>query len=414
MKRILPWLIAAVICLFAFFQVSSNLIAATEVDYSLLDLLFETVLLLIVISFSFMGALVIVRAEGNRVGVLMMLAAIVIARPSTLYLSTFHPEPPTNLTPALWLILWIDSSLYSLTLLGFIVVFLIVLNFPNGRPPSSRWNWIYFVSVASLLLSGLAFMFKDRIGPLSASWDVNNPLGYLSKSGFDFVALLAVIGMMAMAAGSLISIFFRFRRAATVEREQIKWLLFAGATIVLAMLLIIAYLVIAPDNSDAVWQGVVGVPLVLSMLIFPLSIANAILRHNLWDINVIIRKTLIYTVITVLLAIVYFGVIILLQSIFVAVSGQQSAISIVVSTLIIATLFAPLRRRVQDFIDRRFYRRRYDAEKTLIDFSQFVRDETDMGALTAELLRVTEETMQPEQASIWLKQRINESRNATS
>jgi hypothetical protein len=117
---------------------------------------------------------------------------------------------------------------------------------------------------------------------------------------------------------------------------------------------------------------------------------------------------------TILLAMVYFGVVILLQSIFVAVSGQQSAISIVVSTLVIATLFAPLRRRVQDFIDRRFYRRRYDAEKTLIDFSQFVRDETDMEALTAELLRVTEETMQPEQVSIWLKQRINESRNATS
>jgi hypothetical protein len=150
------------------------------------------------------------------------------------------------------------------------------------------------------------------------------------------------------------------------------------------------------------------------VLVFPLSIANAILRHNLWDINVIIRKTLIYTVMTILLAMVYFGVVILLQSIFVAVSGQQSAISIVVSTLVIATLFAPLRRRVQDFIDRRFYRRRYDAEKTLIDFSQFVRDETDMEALTAELLRVTEETMQPEQVSIWLKQRINESRNATS
>ncbi|MFN2222152.1 MAG: hypothetical protein ACK2UH_06345, partial [Candidatus Promineifilaceae bacterium] len=122
-----------------------------------------------------------------------------------------------------------------------------------------------------------------------------------------------------------------------------------------------------------------------------------------WDINVIIRKTVVYAVLTALLALVYFGVIIVLQNIFEAVSGEQSAISIVVSTLVIAALFAPLRRRVQDFIDRRFYRRRYDAEKTLSAFAQFVRDETDLEALRAELLRVTQETMQPEQVSIWLK-----------
>jgi hypothetical protein len=411
MKRILPWLVAVAISLLRFFQVTNILIAATEVDYSRLDMLSEIVFLLVVISFSFMGALVVVRAGGNRVGVLMMLAAFVMADPFSLYLNTFHPGQPAVLTPALWLILWTHNTL---NFLWFIVLFLIVLNFPDGRLPSSRWKWVYFVSAGSLLLSGLAYMFKEQIGPLSGNWNVTNPLGYFSGSEFELVSLLAVIGLMAMAAGSLVSIFFRYRRAAAVEREQIKWLLFAGALVILAMLFIFVYSAVTPGDTDAIWQGWAVVPLILSVLVFPLSIANAILRHNLWDINVIIRKTLIYTVMTILLAMVYFGVVILLQSIFVAVSGQQSAISIVVSTLVIATLFAPLRRRVQDFIDRRFYRRRYDAEKTLIDFSQFVRDETDMEALTAELLRVTEETMQPEQVSIWLKQRINESRNATS
>jgi hypothetical protein len=151
-------------------------------------------------------------------------------------------------------------------------------------------------------------------------------------------------------------------------------------------------------------NDVVGLLMSFAILLFPAAIASAILRYRLYDIDVIIRKTAVYTVLTALLALVYFGVIILLQSVFETASGEQSPIAIVVSTLIIAALFGALRRRVQDFIDRRFYRRKYDAEKTLAAFGQFVRDETDMAALTAELLRVTQETMQPEQATIWLKE----------
>jgi hypothetical protein len=237
---------------------------------------------------------------------------------------------------------------------------------------------------------------------LSGAWNVANPLGYFSGSEFELVSLLAVIGLMAVAAGSLVSIFFRYRKAAAAAREQIKWLLFAGALVILAMLFIFVYSAVTPGDTDAIWQGWAVVPLILSVLIFPLSIANGILRHNLWDIDVIIRKTAVYAVLTALLALVYFGLVILLQSIFEAVSGQQSPIIVVLSTLVIAALFAPLRRRVQDFIDRRFYRRKYDAEKTLASFGQFVRDETDLEALTAELLQILQETMQPDQVSLWL------------
>jgi hypothetical protein len=411
MKRIFPWVVAGVISLLGFIQVTNAFRAATGAEIDLLDLLLETVLLLIVILFSFMGALVIVRAEGNRVGILMMLAAFAIAKPSAQYLSFSYPDQPTILTPALWLILWINNSF---NFLWFMIIFLIVFNFPNGRPASSRWNWVRFVTAGSLLLFGLAAMFKEQIGPVSANWELNNPLGYFSGSEFEFISLLAVIGLMSMAVGSLASIVFRFRRAAAVEREQIKWLLFAGAIVILAMLPLFVYLAIAPANKNDIWQGALVVPLVLSILMFPLSIANAILRHSLWDIDVIIRKTAVYAILTALLAAVYFGVVILLQSIVEAVSEQRSPVSIVISTLVIAALFAPLRRRVQDFIDRRFYRRRYDAEKTLAAFARFTRDQTDLEVLTAELLRVTEETMQPEQTSVWLRQPAREFRDNLS
>jgi len=197
-----------------------------------------------------------------------------------------------------------------------------------------------------------------------------------------------IIFLLLIVVGAQIYRYIKISNPA--EREQTKWFLF-GLLVAFVPLILLELLAGYPAELGT-----------LAFVALPVGIGISILRYRLWDIDVIIRKTLIYTVITVLLAMVYFGVVILLQSIFEAVSRQQSPVIIVISTLIIAALFAPLRRRVQDFIDRRFYRRRYDAEKTLAAFADFVRDQTDMAALTAELLRVTEETMQPEQVSVWL------------
>ena len=154
--------------------------------------------------------------------------------------------------------------------------------------------------------------------------------------------------------------------------------------------------------------------LVFISSIIAISLAMAILRYRLFDIDVIIRKTLQYTLLTGFLVLVYFGSVLLLQNLVETVSGEQSPIVIVISTLAIAALFNPLRHRIQDFIDRRFYRKKFNAEQTLVHFSTITRDEVNITNITHSLLNAVEETMQPEQASLWLISAANRVARSTS
>jgi len=341
--------------------------------------------------FSALAALLITRRPHNRVGWLLMLPAIALVVSNSLDL--FLVTPPPALTLGYWLLIWVDSWHWLFVILP---IFLIQLHFPSGRPPTPRWNWVNWLAIGLGLFFIVLSAIFETVGPFP------NPIGFVPEAVVNGpILIIWGLALVTMAAASFISLFVRYRRSQIVERQQIKWLLFAGGVLVLVYAVV--YFVTDPDAPDFA-SGWPNLLLALSILALPVAITIAILRYRLFDIDVIIRKTAVYAVITALLALVYFGLIILLQSIFEAASGEQSPITIVVSTLVIAALFAPLRRRVQDFIDRRFYRRKYDAEQTLAAFGQFVRDETDMAALTAELLRVTQETMQPEQATIWLKE----------
>jgi hypothetical protein len=160
----------------------------------------------------------------------------------------------------------------------------------------------------------------------------------------------------------------------------------------------------SPAPSEVIGYSLYYWLLTLISVSVVLAMAVAVLRYRLWDIDLIIRRTLIYSGVTALLAGVYFGLVVLTQSAFVALTGQRSPFAVVISTLVIAALFTPVRGRVQDFIDRRFYRQKYDAQKTLERFGETIRDEIDIDGVEAALLRAVGETMQPESAGLWLSE----------
>src|ERR671914_2033266 len=210
---------------------------------------------------------------------------------------------------------------------------------------------------------------------------------------------LSVVLLGGVAAGSVI---VGRRNARGVELQQIKWLLYVGPLFFIAAGLHIGfYYFWLAERSWGLWASYLLVA--IGGLGGPIAIGIAILRYRLYEIDILINRTLVYGSLTVTLVALYFGVIVMLQRVFVIVTGEQSTLAVVASTLLIAALFNPLRRCIQFFIDKRFYRRKYDARKTLEAFSAKLRDETDLETLNAELVGVVRETMQPAHVSLWLR-----------
>jgi hypothetical protein len=204
--------------------------------------------------------------------------------------------------------------------------------------------------------------------------------------------------MLVAGLAAVISLFARFRRARGDERQQIKW--FAYAT---ALTLFWTFLVEGIPDTSRLFEAVTAVLSLLVIPSIPIAAGIAIFKYRLYDIDRIINRTLVYAALTGTLVAMYVGGVVLLQTLFRALTGGESQLAIVASTLAIAALFNPLRTRIQAFIDRRFYRRKYDAAKVLQIFSGRLRDETDLDRLMPELLGVVRETMQPAHVSLWLR-----------
>jgi len=285
---------------------------------------------------------------------------------------------------------WFSSWLWIL--LVFVPASFLLLLFPDGRLPSPRWRPVAWG--VTLGTAGSVVGYALRAGPLGDFPQIANPYGVDSPA----VGMVGIAGSI-VAAGCMVasafSLVVRLRRAGGEQRQQIKWLAYGGALVVCG---VCAGSLTIP-SSVPVSILIISV----SLLGLPVLTGIAIVRHRLYDIDLLINRTLVYASLTAMLALVYVGGVIGLQAALHALTGQESTLAIVASTLAIAALFNPLRRRVQGFVDRRFYRRKYDAAKTLAAFSSRLRDETDLNALGADLVGVTRVTVQPEYVSLWLR-----------
>ena len=274
-----------------------------------------------------------------------------------------------------------------------LIVFAALL-FPDGRLPSERWRLLAWLTAIVIVVLTIAVTFSSI--PYTGLGPVHNPIGMWGGGVSRLIECLCFIFVLIGAAALLA----RLRRATGVERQQIKWFVYAGTVLAIGDLL--KYIVFwAFDVEWAWWAGLVVQT--VGLVGVPVAMGIAILRYRLYDIDLLINRTLVYGVLTGTLVALYFGGIVLLQRIFVALTGEQSTFAVVASTLAIAALFNPLRRLIQGFIDRRFYRRKYDARKTLEAFSAKLRDETNLDALSDDLVGVVRETMQPAHVSLWLR-----------
>jgi hypothetical protein len=289
--------------------------------------------------------------------------------------------------------------------MGLLGTFVLLL-FPDGRLPSRAWRPLAWLSGTMILLLSLCVMLAPgRLGNLRG---VRKPFGidgadWLTAGAYPLLLLLPLC-ILASAASMVV----RFRRSKGEERQQIKWVAFAASVVAVlyavAMIVSIAFPKESWTTAGPVWWlNLMTYAVLASFALVPIAVGIAILRYRLYDIDLIINRTLVYGSLTATLVVLYFGSVVSLQAALRFLTGQESTLAIVASTLAIAALFGPLRRRAQGLVDRRFYRRKYDAAKILAAFSARLRDETDLDSLRDELVGAAAATVQPEHASLWLR-----------
>jgi hypothetical protein len=346
------------------------------------------------INFSIIGAVIASRLPANALGWLFCAAACIAAVAHfcgeyAIYALLVQP----GTLPAGNALAWVTCWVWVL-FIGCLVLSLML--FPDGWLPGRRWRWLVWLT---LLLTSFATLWQAFTpGVVLSLGSIRNPLGIegLPKANEPVQAIMFALMFVAVAS----SLFVRLRRARGIVRQQIKWPAYTAAMAATGSIL--TYTIAEATGAQWIeWTGFVI--LIVALVSFPLSIGIAIVRYRLYEIDLIINRTLVYGSLTAMLVALYFDLIIVLQSLFVLLAGQQSTLAVVASTLLIAALFTPLRRRIQSFIDRSFYRRKYDAARTLEGFSMKLRSETDLEALTDDLVGVVRETVQPTHVSLWLR-----------
>ncbi len=353
---------------------------------------FDAPLMIIPPTFATLGALISSRRPGNVMGWIFLATGILggvqifCGQYANVALAPNSPALPGGALAAWFAMLAQNSFPVS-------ILFLVLL-FPDGRLPSRRWRplaWAMGVFLAATLVVGAL-----SPGPFPEFPSASNPFGIEGVKPSGSLLTAGELGGLACVIATMLSLIVRFYFSRGEERLQLKWFTYAAVVGISTPLLL-------SSLAPAVFQMVGPFAWLLGFLSLPVSAGVAILKYRLYEIDLIINRTLVYGPLTAMLVALYVGGVLFLQYAFRALTGGESQLAIVASTLLIAALFNPLRRRVQTFIDHLFYRKKYDAAKTLEAFSARLRDETDIEALNSELLSTVRETVQPEHVSLWLR-----------
>jgi hypothetical protein len=343
------------------------------------------------LAFPTVGAIIASRRSGNAVG--WIFCAIGLCGGASIFFAQYgiyalvtNPDSLPAGVIATWIATWVWLPSVTLT-----ITFLLLL-FPHGRLLSPRWRPVAWLA-AAVTMAGTALLAIVPWDLLNPGVPAQNPVG-VESLGYLGIAPPVPIFLIGIPTTllSVASLVLRFRRSRGEERQQLKWFVYAGVLIVGALFVPL----LVPGAAASLLQ-------LLVMPLLPVAVGFAIMRYRLYEIDLLINRTLVYGALTALLVAVYVGSVVLLQGALRALTGQESQLAVVASTLAVAAIFNPLRRRIQSIVDRRFYRRKYDAAKTLEAFSAKLRDETDLDALSDDLVGVVRETMQPAHVSLWLR-----------
>jgi hypothetical protein len=347
--------------------------------------------------FPLVGAVLLARHPRNPVGYLVAALGMAVIGASTLFeyarLSLLQPQANYPLTAEA---AWAAMNIWPLVLPCLV---LILLLFPNGRLPGRNWAVLGLITLLASLpiyVSSWVIIWRNRheIVSMDAGRIPYNPeVGALFRA-FDYWDGLIIAAIFL----AVVSFFYRFSRARGIERQQLKWFVYGISIIPVSMVLTELFGLV----DEPLVQGLIWTLEIISIMAFPVVLLIAITRYRLYDIDIIIRRTLLYSATTLTLALIYFGMVLTMQNVFTRRVGEQPAIVIVVSTLAIAALFQPLRRRFQAIIDRRFYRSKYNAETTLERFATRLQTEVDLNEIERYFITIVEENIQPQQAELWL------------
>jgi hypothetical protein len=359
---------------------------------------------LLPIPFAAVGALIAARRPGHRIGWLLLVGSLAIASAQLTWSYVSNSVSSGVALPGSAVVGWIGNWIPWLALAAFA---LLLLLFPDGRLPSPRWRPLAWAMVA---WCAVIMAFLAVYPGLISTPELDNPFGLSGKAGeamrrlqaSPIVPLVTIPLFLASASAPLV----RFRHARAEQRQQLKWFAYA-----VGLLGIVVFL---PGSLLPGWaEGLSGILAVVALWGIAAAIGIAVLRYRLYDIDRIINRTLVYGLLTALLGSVYAGTVLVLGQVFGGFGGQLPSWAVAGTTLAVAALFRPARRRIQQAVDRRFNRHRYNAAQTIQAFSIRLRDQIDLGTLSTELLAVVDQTMEPTQVSLWLRPAARSSLGAT-